>query len=178
MVLLKNFPKSFSIVHWGIALCVIGSMISSLFVHPKNPVELPIQIHVWIGYGVTLFLLCQWLLLSLKKYHFVRAHVFPYHFEGRQCILADLRMLLRGQLPPTGARKGLSGLVEGMGILLISFMAVTGLIFHFAFVYSMDQIPLMLIIRDIHNFFSYFVWVFVIGHGGMAILHRIMNLSK
>lgn len=172
---LKNFPTSIGVSHWGISLFVIGSVISSIFVHPKNPNILPIKIHMWIGYGVSFFLVCQWVLLSLKRNHFVRAHVFPYHFEGRKCMVADLKLLFKGRLPPTGARSGLSGLIEGLGLMLITLMAMTGLIFHFAAVYEKTTLPSMITIRDIHNFFSYFVWAFVIGHGGMAVLHKIID---
>ena len=173
---LKNFPKPIGFVHWGVAICVIGSIISSLFVDTSDPSsDLSIIIHVRIGYGVAFFLLCQWFLLSLKRYHYVREHVFPYHLEGRKCIAADLRLLMQGKLPPTGCRSGASGLVEGLGILLMTWMALTGLIFHFGAVYDVDQTSLMLLTRNIHNFFSYFVWAFVIGHGGMAIFHRILD---
>ncbi len=173
---LKNFPRPIGFAHWGISLCVVGSIISSLFVDVTNPSnELPIIIHVRIGYGVTFFLLCQWFFLSLRRYHFVREHVFPYHAEGRKCISADLRLLMQGKLPPTGCRSGASGLVEGLGILLITWMALTGLIFHFGAVYDVDKTNLMLLIRNIHNFSSYFVWAFVIGHGGMAVLHRFID---
>ena len=173
---LKNFPFPIGIAHWGIALCVVGSVISSLFVDIKNPASsLPIVIHVRIGYGVTFFLIFQWLFLSLKKYREVKTHVFPYHFEGRKCMMSDFRLLLKGRLPPTGARSGLSGLVEGFGILLITLMALTGLTFHFAEVFDVAKNTPTLFIRDIHNFFSFFVWAFVIGHGGMALLHRIID---
>lgn len=173
---LKNFPNPIGFIHWGVAICIIGSIISSLFVDTSDPSsDLSIIIHVRIGYGVTFFLLCQWFLLSLKRYHYVRDHVFPYHLEGRRCIAADLRLLMRGKLPPTGCRSGASGLVEGLGILLMTWMALTGLTFHFGAVYNIDKTSLMLLTRNIHNFFSYFVWVFVIGHGGMAVIHRILD---
>lgn len=172
---LKHFPVPIGLAHWGISLCVIGSVISSLFVHPKNPNSVPIKIHVWIGYGVTFFLICQWVLLSLKRYQFVRSHVFPYHFEGKQCILSDLKLLFKGRLPPTGARSGISGLVEGLGLFLMTLMATTGLVFHFAAVYDATHLSSMIIFREVHNFFSGFVWAFVIGHGGMAVLHKIVD---
>lgn len=172
---LKNYPLPVGIAHWGISLFVFGSMISSLFVHHKNTTPLPVKVHVWIGYFVTLFLASQWILLSLKRYRFVRAHVFPYHPKGRKCIVADLKMLLKGNLPPPGIRSGLSGLVEGMGLILITLMMFTGLTFHFAAVYEMNTLPLIITIRAIHSFFSFFVWAFVIGHGGMAALHKILD---
>jgi cytochrome b561 len=176
---LKNFPKAIGFVHWGVAICVIGAIISSLFVDISDPdSDLSIIIHVRIGYGVAFFLLCQWFLLSFKRYKPVREHVFPYHLEGRKCIAADLHLLMQGKLPPTGCRSGASGLVEGLGILLLTWMALTGLIFHFGAVYGVDKTSLMLLIRNIHNFFSFFVWVFVIGHGGMAVVHRIIDRSS
>ncbi len=54
-------------------------------------------------------------------------------------------------------------------------MALTGLIFHFAAVYDVAKNTPMLFIRAVHNFSSFFVWAFVIGHGGMALLHRIID---
>lgn len=171
--LLKNFPLPFGIAHWGISLFVVGSAISSLFVHPNHPTSLSVRIHVWIGYGTSLFLICQAALLSLKRYHFVRSHVFPYHLEGWKGIMADLKLLLKRRLPPTGARGGLSGLVEGLGLILITLMAITGLTFHFATLYDGQTLPIMTTTRVIHNFFSGFVWAFVIGHGGMAVIHKL-----
>lgn len=172
---LKNFPFSFGLVHWGFSLFVILAAITSIFVHRKDPLTaLPIILHIIVGACVIFLLLCQWILLFVKKHRAVKAHLFPYHIEGRRCILADIHLLLKGRLPPKGIRPGLSGFVEGLGILLLTLMALTGLTYLLGNLFANAPtwtVPFL----DVHSFFSGFVWAFIIGHSGMALLHTLIK---
>jgi len=171
MKVLKNFPKTIGFFHLGIAFFVTGSILTSLFLHGLHSPEIVIWIHVWMGYGVTVFLFLQFWAVFSKKYQKLRGHLYPYNKEGKKKIKEDIELLLRRKLPQKGYRGGLSGLVEGLGLVAITGMVITGLTFHFAAVYDLG--PKFYFVYQMHSGFSGFAYAFFVGHAGMAVIQKL-----
>ncbi len=92
---------------------------------------------------------------------------------GRRAILDDLRALLRRRLPRGGPRMGLPAAVEGIGLSLVTLQGSTGFLFFTAA--SLEGTlpePLQPLVQ-FHKLCGELLWIFLAGHGGMALLHAV-----
>ncbi len=114
-------------------------------------------------------------------YHLIAARkrlalFYPWIFaRGRAMIALDIQTLVKQRKIPVRAMGGLAGMVEGLGILVLLGMTVTGAGFYLAkFVWDCPNLAYMLIVT--HQDLSGFVWAYIGGHGLMAILHWVLPL--
>ncbi len=171
-----RWPREARWLHGGIAICISWQLLSSLWMSPDwrhaaygSFSQILFSTHAWIGLTTALLLLWQWLwLLSAPQY----ARLL---FPGRAAwpkIGADLRTLLRGKLPPPGPVPGLSGLVHGLGLLLVSWMALTGTAIYFFLPQGgTPPGPLLESLLPLHKALHLLLWVYWCGHVGLALLH-------
>jgi len=124
-------------------------------------------LHKTIGLFALGFVLLYWLwVLTLRrdKLH----HLFAWLTrKGRAKVAADSLSILRGRLPED-SEGGLAGLVHGLGLLLVTFVGLCGLILFFflplhqAWVHD---------VKETHGDFASWIWWYVAGHTMMAIWH-------
>ena len=86
--------------------------------------------------------------------------------QGELKLLATLRI---GAIAESGA---LVGAVHGLGLLAVSAMAATGGVIYFGMGADGSMSPLVHAVKESHEFFASFVWIFLAGHAGMAVLHQ------
>lgn len=100
-------------------------------------------------------------------------HLYPYFWQqGLQTIKTDFLSLIQGKLPtrPSG---GLAGAVQGLGLLLILAMALTGTMW-FLSLHVLSWKEGRHLAMWLHHTLANWVWVYVIGHTAMAFLHRVI----
>ena len=89
-------------------------------------------------------------------------------------IVADLGVLWSRQIP-VRQMGGLAGMVEGLGILVLVCMTLTGgLFFLCQFEWGFQNVAGLFL--SMHQYLSGFVWAYIIGHAGMAMLHWMLPI--
>ncbi|MDD2878103.1 MAG: cytochrome b/b6 domain-containing protein [Acidiphilium sp.] len=180
-----RFPLGFRIVHGLLIILVTFQLFSERYMkkiwkaHGHDEFRhLLFHAHMWSGMATALLLVVLWSLIARNRQ--LRGHLFPFDGPYVQNISPDIAGLAKGKFPPNGMRGGLPGLVHGLGLLVISGMAITGFLMFFlipsfgvaapAHIY---QWP-----KKIHDYVGEFVWLFWWGHLGMAVLHRISGVRR
>jgi cytochrome b561 len=104
---------------------------------------------------------------------------YPVTRSARLKVIEDLKCLFLMKKIPVRARRdnlgGLSGLIQGLGLLLVFGLALVGTLAMFSWEgwfgvpdsWGTDLIK-------IHKFFAGLIWWYLGGHFGMAFFHRIL----
>ena len=104
--------------------------------------------------------------------------LFPYfRAGGSRDLLAELKQVpgwFGGKLHETAEDSVLAGAVHGLGLLLILAMGATGATIFF----GMDEVTGHMSsfvdgMKELHEVLGSLVWVYLIGHVGMVVLHKL-----
>ena len=127
--------------------------------------------HMWVGMATVVVIALFWIQIYYNEQ--VRAHLFPYRGTYLQNICADITGMVKGYLPASGLRGGLPGLVQGLGLLVVTGMALTGFTMFFLIPNFGASAPIHIyqIPKKIHDYVSEFVWVYWWAHLSAALLH-------
>lgn len=182
------WPPEARWLHAGIAVGVTIQLFSSLWMTPDwqhadyaSFTQLLFSFHAWVGLTTALFLLWQWLWIATSAR--VRQQFFPL-MGPWQPVFNDLRLLLHGKLQSPGPASGLAVLIHGLGLLLVSWMALTGTVIFF-FLPQGGTPPGVLLqnLIPLHKALSNLVWAYWLGHVVMFIVHllrrdRILDIFR
>lgn len=160
-------------LHWLLVVTVTFQLASSLFMadtatqflYPAHEITGLIA-----GIGIVLF----WI------YAFANSDLgilLPWNRAGGIAIVHDLRGLLHGRLPRAGNQVGLSSFVHGLGLLVLSASAITGLILFTLTPLGAHAVPENALeftrLSLYHKFLGELFWAYFIGHVAFALLHQL-----
>ncbi len=178
----KNlWPREVRWVHAGFAICIVWQLLSSLWMSPHwakhadygNLGKLLFSFHAWIGLLTTFFLLWQW--GWIFTHSGIRKQMFPVTGPW-QPIRRDLEGLLRGRAGGIGPHPGLGAVIHGLGLLAVTWMALTGTaVFFFLPPAGASPGPVLHVLIPLHKLLGNVVWAYLIGHIGMAALHALLR---
>lgn len=134
--------------------------------------------HIWVGMCTALIVLLYWIHLYYNKNVFY--HLFPYRGIYLENICVDITGLMRFCLPEPGLRGGLPGLIQGLGLVAVTGMALTGFIMFFLIPNFGVSTPIHIyeIPKKIHDYISEFVWVYFWIHVGAVLLHFFNAVAR
>lgn len=169
-------------LHFAFASCVIIQLLSSLEMrrpyrgHDITTFEATaFRIHSYSGVTATLLVLAYWFWIIFYSRQTLK-HLFPFlSHEGLKEILSDLIGLLHFKLPNAALAGGLPGFVQGLGLLLVSFVGLCGSFLFFTLPDTHSVPPLIDLVKETHGFFAPWMWWYLGGHLGMATLHRFIS---
>lgn len=101
-------------------------------------------------------------------------YFFPYLYGDFSQLKNDLRRLIRLKLPEQSAG-GLAAIVQGLGFGALSLVIFSGLIWFFFWIYIT---PWAHGFKEVHEFLTGLIEAYVIGHGGMGIVHIFYQWMK
>jgi len=181
---LKSYDRLTRVLHYLLAIAVSTQLLMSLVMHrPKagytrTALEtITFNIHIYCGLAALTIVVLHWLWVLFGHRRMGFKHLFPYHREGRQAIVGDLKNMLGFKLPEGGPRGGLPGMIHGWGFLSVSTMAITGGISYFLVKFQM-ALTLKHNVMEIHEFLALYVWIYLGAHVAMAMLHHIQFRSR
>jgi len=172
------------LLHWGIALVVVMQMLTSLVMEEPEHGEVrsavesgAFEIHEYIGLVAFALLLARWLWGFSGHAIGGWQHLFPWLFaDGRKELIDDIKRevpgWLKGEIPEPGERDAIAKTVHGAGLMIASLMAATGLVLFFAMDEGGEITGLAHGIKEVHEFFSTLMWIFLVGHAAAAIAHQ------
>ena len=173
--------------HGALALAILTQLATSYVMDgpdEESAGDLMFQIHRYAGLTATLLAVVLWLIILSRRRGTKLGALVPW-FSGRRLAAlwadtaAHFRALIRFRLPPFDADGALSAAVHGLGLLLISAMAVSGAVYFievWAGLHAAE--PDGMLAMDIHFLLANLVWVYLIAHVGIAAIHHLMRSMR
>jgi cytochrome b561 len=170
-------------IHAALALFIVAQLLLSLVMRAPNPDKIvtPLEInifkfHRWAGVVVLTLLFLHWAWSLSGHVPNGLGHLFPWASKSRiKKVFEDMQPLLKfklGDLPKTSA---LAGAVHGLGLLVSSLMALTGIILFFGISPEGKMTSPVRLVMEGHKYFSTFMWIYLAGHIVMGTLHQYIG---
>lgn len=162
------------ILHLLLLLAVLHQLIGSTFMEEPKPglSEDPLfQFHEWGGLTSLGLVSVFWLWAIVRRGETSFGALLPWFSAHRLAeVWTDLKShgqaLMRFRLPDdrTGA---LASAVHGLGLLIVTAMALTGA----ASLVATDGVAEP--IHELHKFLGNFMWAYLVGHASLAVIHHV-----
>ncbi len=133
-------------------------------------------IHQFIGFVVMVTVLVYLIIVMEKPED--RTRLFPWLDSSERNnlwleIKRDVPGWFRGKLLPTDEAHLLAGTVHGLGISLALLLGATGCIIYLEIEPDGGMSPTLKLIRQSHEVMGTMMWIFIVGHAGMALMHQL-----
>lgn len=178
--------RSTRLVHACLAVSICTQLFTSLIMHGPTDTtagDAIFQLHRYSGFAALGFAFVFWLTLMFRHRGTAPSALFPWlHGDRRRAVFADLgkhlRSVLQGHLPAHEETSPLASAVHGLGLLLMTAMAVSGGIYA-AQVWLGVQSPEPegSLAMTVHFALGNLVWVYLIAHAGMAMIHHFAGAA-
>jgi cytochrome b561 len=169
-------PPVVRYLHFTILCLVLSQIIISNFMGFADHNEVSKNIvrfyGTWIHIGTGLFLVpiaFVFICIELKRHGF--KYFFPYVYGDFSQLRNDVQQLLRFRLPEPGAY-GIAAAVQGLGLGALSLVLLSGFTWFLSWVF---MAPWSDSIRELHELLTGLIEAYVVGHGGMGLLHLFLE---
>lgn len=133
--------------------------------------------HSWAGMALAVFILLR-ILYGIFGPSTIRFTSWvPYNKERLILVWEDMLTLLSLTLPDRPAHIGLSGLVQTFGLLIFSWMALTGSLLFFYLEPGVKTTGLLHLVEELHEVGEELIPVYLVLHVGAVILHLFTDRS-
>lgn len=172
--------RSTRIAHGGMALAVGVDVVTSLIQEPPGqiyPANVFFQVHQAAGLAAGAFALALWLIMVFRKVGTPFGLLVPW-FSARRlaAVWLDLKAQLGGlrahHRPPYHEAAPFSSAMQGLGLVLISAMALTGTIYFAALHAGAVNRSSAVLAMGLHRTLGDLVWAFLLGHGLVSLIHH------
>jgi len=174
----KKWSLPTRILHLGLVLTVSAQLFISLIMEEPDEVSsgishLAFNAHEIIGLFALLIVFLHWGWSVFTPSSEGTKHLLPWTGTARDQVLNDLKRVFRGKFPSLNKHGGLIGLIHGLGLLAVTGIAATGGVLYFIYPETGEPGWIAEAYTEIHEFLATLVWIYWIGHVGMAILHEV-----
>jgi len=166
------------LLHLGLVLTVTAQLFISLVMEPPGEDEgatalakQAYELHEAVGLTALAIVLLHWLTSWLQNQGEGLRHLLPWGASGRAEVMKDIGILRQGNLPASGPRGGLPGLVHGLGLLAVTGMVITGGVLFLTWPEQGDIPEWVDIIGEIHGTIGSLVWAYWGAHILLVVLH-------
>lgn len=172
------------LLHAGLALAIISQLMTSLAMQGPDdvrPGDLLFQLHRYSGLAATVLAFVLWLTILLRSRGTELGALIPW-FSGRRlaALWRDIKVhgdaALHLRLPSHDAQAALPSAIHGLGLLLISAMAISGAVYFVQVGLGLHSAePDDMIAMTVHLALGNLVWAYLIAHAGLALLHHLLR---
>ncbi|MDP3495629.1 MAG: cytochrome b/b6 domain-containing protein [Hyphomonadaceae bacterium] len=163
-------------LHMGVALLVLWQLGASLVMQGPEGTQtgdLLFSAHNYVGLATLGLLLLFWLNVAVRRQGSPSAALFPWFLaERRADVWSDIRRhaasMKKLRFPPHEDSSALASAIHGLGLLLMTLMAATG-----ATWWVTQPSATAGVFREAHALLANLAWVYLIAHGGLAVLHHL-----
>jgi len=178
--------KTTRLIHAGLAVAIVIQLTTSLVMRAPEHGRVGngyFDIHQYGGLAAFAFVFAFWAVVAFRKRGTPVRLLFPWASADRRADLyrdvrrhaSSLRAL---RLPVHDGPAPFSAAVHGLGLLLMTTMAVSGTIYYFINTGDTHAGGLVGLVLLVHEALASLVWVYLIGHAGLAVLqHFTKGLS-
>ena len=170
-------------IHAALVFFILVQLTTSLIMRLPGPARTltPLEagsflLHRLTGVGVLFVLTVHWLWILSGHLPEGLGHLFPWSSrEKLDKALEDMKPLLRFKIRDLPEKSALAGAVEGLGLIVATLMAVTGAVLFFGISVSGTMSPAVHAVKEIHSFIATFLWIYLIGHASMGVIHQLLG---
>jgi cytochrome b len=135
--------------------------------------HLGFSVHKWLGILLASFVALR-LIYGIIGPRLVRfASWLPVTGKRLRTAAEDLFTLLRFRLPERPVHEGLAGVVEAFGLLVFTWMALTGSLMSFFLNPGREVRGIVQVIKEVHGIGENLIPIFLAVHVGAVILHAL-----
>jgi cytochrome b561 len=171
------------LLHGGLAIAIIVQLLTSLVLEPAedgHAGNLYFDIHQYGGLTAFAFVVGFWVLVAIRRRGTQAGALWPWFSGARLSALwADLRLhvakLGKLQLPAHRDSEALPSAIHGLGLLLMTAMALSGTVYYFVNQGDPDADGLVGIVMFVHTTLANLVWAYLVGHAGFAVIQHVFN---
>jgi Prokaryotic cytochrome b561 len=163
------------VAHAVLAVAIVAQVGSSQFMKADAPGDWFFAVHEYCGLAAFGLVAAFWALAAFRKRGTPIAMLFPWTSAARMAAVrrdakAHFLAVMRLRFPRHGGQMPLASAVHGLGLLLMSVMVVSGTVYYFVNTGDPDSGGLVGVTMSVHKLFANLVWVYLIGHAGLAVL--------
>lgn len=174
------------VFHGSLALSIVVQLITSQFMHgPDSPKQTWIfSIHQYSGLVAATLALGFWITLATRRKGTSLGALFPWFSGARLRALTDdmkthIAALTKRRLPVHDPEAALPSAVHGLGLLLMTVMAGSGLAYYVIVWLGLHSVePDDMLVMQVHFLFANLVWVYLIAHAGLALVHHMIGSAS
>ncbi|MFQ5355434.1 MAG: cytochrome b/b6 domain-containing protein [Mariprofundaceae bacterium] len=175
------------LLHWGIAVSITLQMFISLLMEEPEPGEkrewleaILFEWHEYIGLIAFSLLFARWLWGLSGHNTGGWQRLFPWITKAGRCeLIGDIKReipdWLKGRISEPGEQDAIAKTVHGLGLIIASVMALTGIIMFFAMGEGGELKGFAHDMEEVHEIFSSLMWIFLGGHFVMALFHQLLG---
>lgn len=185
----SRHSRATRLLHAGVAIAIMVQLGTSLYMQGPDevdPGDLLFQVHRYSGLVAVVLALGLWLTILSRSRGTDLGALIPWFSLRRLAALwGDLRhhavALAKLRFPPTDPLAALPSAVHGLGLLLITAMALSGTVYFGQVALGFHSAePDGMLAMTVHLLLANLVWVYLIAHAGLAVVHhllRVLSLS-
>jgi cytochrome b561 len=128
---------------------------------------------IHIGTGLSLLPIAFFFIYIELKRRGIK-YFFPYFYGNFSQLKKDLQQLKQLELPEPSAY-GIAAIVQGLGLGALTLVILSGLIWFLSWIY---MAPWADSIKELHELLTGLIEAYVLGHGGMGMLHLFFQLKN
>ncbi len=167
-------------IHALFAVSIIVQLGTSYFMHgPRHgqPDGWLLSVHEYAGLAATVLAFGFWLILLARRKGTSVGQLFPWFSDRRLIVLWEdivyhARALIAFRLPEYREESALASAVHGLGLALMTLLAVTGTIYFFGHYEGLPLTGFIWLALWTHGMFANVAWFYLIGHAGLGIIHH------
>lgn len=175
----KTYGWGTRVIHISLALAVIVQLASSLFMshdEKSGGENLLFEVHEYSGLTSLAIITIFWLWVFFRKKGTPADLLFPWFSRLQReafktSAIRHFKVLKAKKIPKYEDDDAVASAIHGLGILIISVMTLTGLLYFIGGKMGAPDGLIATVAITIHAPFSKLVWVYLIGHAGIAVLH-------
>ena len=129
----------------------------------------------WVHIGTGLSLLpitFIFVYIELKRHGIM--YFFPYFYGNFSQLKKDIQQLKQFELPEPSAY-GIAAIVQGLGLGALTLVVLSGFTWFLSWIY---MAPCADSIKEFHELLTGLIEAYVIGHGGMGMLHLFLKVKN
>ncbi|MGZ5072465.1 MAG: cytochrome b/b6 domain-containing protein [Usitatibacter sp.] len=176
-----RYSRPLRAMHALIAFAMVAQMVLTLVMdhpstrRPMRPVgAFYFQWHEWVGLAAFAILAINWIYRVAVWKRQGQRRLFPWLTRDGIAALGDeLRDFFRLKWSAIPAEGALAGTIHGLGLLLATELAVTGLLLYILLWPANVVSPLARQLMEVHQFLGPAMWAYLAGHGAMAVWHQL-----
>lgn len=169
------------LLHLLLAAAIVHQLAVSLLMQkpePGTPENLGFELHQGVGLASAGILVIFWLwLLVRRREHGIAALVPWFSAARRGAVAADLARhgaaLKKWALPSPAEETPLASAVHGLGLLVATGMAATGVVIYATMAPDGTLSGVGSGALNVHSLLANLMWAFLVGHAALAVWHQM-----
>ena len=136
------------------------------------------DIHKYGGLVTFAVLFLFWIFAFKRHQGTPVSELFPWLSRKALCdllsdIIHHMKSILKFEMPVHTNPAPLASAIHGLGVIIMSVMATTGVHRFIVYQFSIEKTPIIKFFSGLHHVFADYAWIYLILHVSVAIINHI-----